>query len=675
MLNKIVQKIPFLRLTIALSVGIILGSVFQPPVPLLFVLLLVFIGVAFFSHNRYNFQSRIYFGLTIHLIFLIAGMLVFISTNLNPIFFDSGKFSATVLEILQEKPNSYQSVLNINSVSDNDTVFNTDEKVMVWFAKTERAKKLIPGQSVFFKKAPQLVKNNNNPFEFDYKSYLSRNKIYRQVYLSENDWIINETPANFSLTVLAEKVRLKLLQIYHQQSFEENELHVLSALTLGYKRGLDPETKRVFASAGAMHVLAVSGLHVGIVFLILSILLGFLKKHQKGRYVFIVVVLIALWSFAFITGLSPSVKRAAFMFSFVVIGNNMNRQASIYNSLAASAFLLLLINPNNLFEPGFQLSYSAVFGIVFLQPKFDKILYFEDKIRRFALGLLTVSIAAQVATFPVSVYYFSQFPVYFWVTNIVVIPAAMVLIPLGIFLLAFNWIPLISSVLAFIISLFVKLLVGFLAFIENLPGSVAEFSITGLELVFILGVLFSFYLFIETGKNLFYKGILLFFLLVLTASFATKTARIFQKEMVVYNYPQQIILHLSAGKNNYVISEENHLETQITQNMIADFVQHSKLNSPVYLNANQSYSDEILKMKNGLLLFDGRYIFFRNKNRSEPGTIIPEIIVGANDVNYAKKLDTANQVFVTYSRFQNPNVTNLSHVYYLNINGAYRERW
>jgi competence protein ComEC len=667
-LEKTVQKLPFLRLLAALATGILIGSVLHINFTILFVSLTAMFGFLIWMNHRYNFRHTIIFGSGIHLALIIAGILIYQNYNSKPTFYQNGKYLATVMEILQEKPNSYQSVLKINAFQRNDSVFKTNELVMVWFAKSDESKTLEPGKIILFDQSPQEVRNNNNPYEFDYKRYLARKKIYRQVYLPSEAWTRSDASSPFNLEILAEKARMHLLNIYHRQKLGENELHVLSALTLGYKRGLDPETKRIFASAGAMHVLAVSGLHVGIVFIILSFLLGFLKKQQAGRIIFVVIVICALWSFAFITGLSPSVKRAATMFTFVVIGQNMKRQLNIYNTLAASAFFLLLLNPNNLFEAGFQLSYSAVTGIVFFQPRFEKLLIVKNKVLHYAWGLLTVSVAAQIATFPVSVYYFNQFPSYFWISNMLVIPAVTLLIPLGMATLAFHWIPVLSDILTGIIGIVLNFVIFFLAGIEMLPLSVLKISFSGLELVFILGILLSVCFFIDTRRKWHFRNAYVSVLLFLLVSFGIKSMNLFRKEIIVYNYSDQTVVHLVCGKQNYVISENPLPETGMVQGMIDKTVVSLRMRPPVFLSSGQLFNDSFLYVNKGLIFFDGRIIGFN----SDEGPFIPEVLVGSNNLNKQNTDLLAGKTLITTQRRRK---FHPAHVHYLVETGAYREKW
>ena len=433
-MEKTFQNIPFLRLTIALVIGIIAGTYFSVNTNYCVALLVLILIILVVFNRNYRYSYLIPFGLGIQLFIIILGILVTQQVNKKPVLYEKGNFTAVILETPQEKPNSWKSLIQIDGVYFNDSIKPTKELSIAYFAKDQNVKELKAGDVILFSNVPQLITNNNNPFEFDYKKYLARKKIYRQVYLPEDQWT-KTNQSVLSLSCLAEQIRESLLKIYRNQPIDENEFEILSALTLGYTRELDPETKRVFSSSGAIHVLSVSGQHVAIIFWVITLLFGFLNNRKSGRTIFMIISISALWFFAFITGLSPAVMRASAMFTIFVIGECMHRKSNIYNSFTASAFILLLLNPNNLFDIGFQLSYIAVFGIVYLQPKLEKVITVKSKIVKFFWSLITVSIAAQVATFPITTYYFGQFPTYFWLTNIFVIPAVMVLVPIGILLL------------------------------------------------------------------------------------------------------------------------------------------------------------------------------------------------------------------------------------------------
>ncbi len=606
---------------------------------------------------------------------MLLGIILFNQYNKKPDFIESERFVATVLEVPQEKTKSFKSLLKITGFTTKDSLILTNEKVLAYFEKNSFSEQLQSGDIILCKQHPNIIRNNGNPFEFDYKQYLERQKIYRQVYLSSENWI-KTGKSDFSLITRAEQIREKLLGIYRNQPIDKKELEILSALTLGYKRELDPETRRVFSSAGAMHVLAVSGLHVGIIFWIISILFGFLRKRKSGRLIFMCFAILVLWIYAFITGLSPSVMRAATMFSIYIIGENIQRRTNIYNSLAASALILLLINPNNIFETGFQLSYSAVFGIVFLQPKMESLIKVNNRILQFFRTLLTVSIAAQIATFPFILYYFGQFPTYFWITNIIMIPAVMILIPMGIALLFFSQIPLISGILSISINFLIKAVYFFLAFIEELPFSILQISSIGyIQFISIILTLFFFFIFLENNYLRYLKYSLLSLLFLFGTLFYFNMLRSNSKEIIVYNSTGNTAVHLINGKLNYLISEVEINPEDYVERDISATTRSLNLNNPVYLTISDSFSDKNIFIRNGLVFFEGKTIIFNKGVINLPYELSPDYFINPVKFDFSNEASTKNRVIITNKRF-NPQQTPINIQFHNTfLNGSFRKKW
>ncbi len=591
----------------------------------------------------------------VNLFFLVTGILVYQAYNQKPEFYKNGNFVATLMEVPQEKANSFKAVAEIKSFIRNDTVFSTHEQIIIYFSKEMDIEKLPPGSIIFFHTNPQPIKNFGNPYEFDYRKYLERKKIYRQVYLDKQNWIKSGYTEN-SLAILAEKTRQRLLNIYQKLPIDKKELEILSALTLGDKRDLDPETKHVFSSAGAMHVLAVSGLHVGIIFWIIVLLLGYLRKQKSGRIIFTAISIATLWGFAFITGLSPSVTRATAMFSIFIVGEMLQRKSNVYNSLAASAFFLLLFNPNNLFGAGFQLSYCAVFGIVYLQPKISSFLKIKNKIVQFFWNLFTVSVAAQIATVPFTLYYFGQFPTYFWITNIIIIPMVMILIPLGIFLLIVSGIPVLSNIIATIINLMIKSAYYLLSHIQQLPSSVLHTSISQVQLIFILIPILALFLLLK-AKRIFYLYLIFIGILFLISTFIYHSINNLNKnELIIYNNSKNATLELIHCKFNFVISEKNINPDDQIQKAIAQTTLKRGLKSPQFFTLNDTVINHSLFLENGIVYFEGKTILFESVQKYLWEIAKPDFIVNPIQLSDTGRYNKKAEIIITNKRFiPNPN--------------------
>ncbi len=674
-MKKTVQKVPFLRLIIALITGITAGLLVEIPVQPLFLLMLLILATIILIHKNYRYSWSSFFGAGVHLLFALLGMFIFLQYNKKPVFYNNGQFAATVLETPQEKPNSFQTIIRITSFTDDSIWQKTDEKIIIYFGKDEKAKSLKPGDKIVFRQDPEWIKNNGNPYEFDYKKYLQRKKIYRQLYLQPAKWDRTAQKPSITPVILAEHTREKLLTIYRRQNLGEEQFKILSALTLGYKRELNAEIKQTFSASGAMHVLAVSGLHVGIIFIALTFLFGFLKKKTAGRILYVGLIIFMLWLYAFITGLSPSVERAATMFTFVVAGNSLKRQVSIYNSLAASAFFLLLVNPNNFFEVGFQLSYSAVFGIVYLQPVLGRLLTVKNKLLNYFWMLLTVSVAAQIATVPFTLFYFSQFPTYFWISNLFVIPAVTILIPLGILLLILSGIPLVSTLISMTINHLIFLVYFLLQQIEELPLSVLNRSVHPAEFAGLLFILISLYLLTGTYRIFYFKTILVTLFLLLIFQFAEQINRISRKEMIVYNSPGNTVVHLISGKKNYVVSDllidtQGH-ESEIVKNTVSRL----HLEEPHYITSEEHFSDDCIFLRKGMLVFEGKHLLVGSSVKIIPENFSIDMVINPVPAEIISQTLPLSAKIIWNKKFSPRNIPDQEQIYQVTKQGAFRKKW
>ena len=673
-MEKTFQNIPFLRITVALAAGIIIGVNYAVNETISFAIIAVILFLLVVINKKYKFDYSLYFGAGVQLFFICIGILITQLYNEKPEFYDNGTFIAKVMETPLEKPNSLKSVIQIEAVQYSDTVKQTNELVVAYFAKNEKVTELQAGDIILFNNAPQLIAKNNNPYVLDYKKYLEQRRIYRQVYLAEENWIRTDK-TKFSLVCLAERIRESLLKIYRSQPIDETEFEILSALTLGYSRELEPETKRVFSSSGAIHILSVSGQHVAIVFWVITLLFGYLRTSKLGRVIFMVITIATLWLYALITGLSPSVMRASLMFTIFIAGENLQRKSNIYNSLAASAFILLLVNPNNLYDIGFQLSYIAVFGIVYLQPKLEKLIFVKSKFLKFFWSLITVSIAAQIATFPITTYYFGQFPTYFWIANTFVIPAVMVLIPIGISLLFISKIYFLSNLLAVLVNYMIKITYFLLSSIELLPFSVLEISINQIQFIFIAAIVISGFAFLTSTKVYLIKATLFFILLLSFSIFLTEINRLNYKELIVYDTPKNPTIHLIHGKKNYIISEEKITEDELHYFPGIATARKLGLNHPVFLVSSDAFTDGKIFLKNGFVFFEGKTILLRRNLTAFNKTILPDFIINPMNTENYKHSENPQTTIISNKRFMNTNELETAGIHFLTLHGAFRKKW
>jgi competence protein ComEC len=281
-----------------------------------------------------------------------------------------------------------------------------------------------------------LNRKPNNPNQFDYGKYLENQQIYGQLY-TETQFIKNSGIINKGLHYYGSKIRNRIINNLNKAGFAKNELSVVIALILGQQQDISKEIIKDYQYAGAVHILSVSGLHVGFILLFITSILKFFPNSRKWLIIKLVITIIALWGFGVLAGLAPSVVRSVTMFSFVALGIYLKRSVNIYHTLLVSMLLILLVQPSFLFDIGFQLSYLALFFILWFQPLLTTIWKPKTKISSYFWDIITVSFAAQIGTLPLSIYYFHQFPVLFLVTNLLILPLMSIILGLALLLSIF----------------------------------------------------------------------------------------------------------------------------------------------------------------------------------------------------------------------------------------------
>ena len=477
--------------------------------------------------------------------------------------FESDYCIAKLSEDAIEKEKSVKIEVEVIAVQKDSFIQNTIGNAILYLEKDTNAINLQYGDQIVVKSNWKAIDGPTNPAQFDYKKFLANSDIFHQQYLTNMHWKMFEKQKGFSVRATAFLWQKHLLDVLKSHHFEQQELAVSSALLLGYKDMLDRDTILTYSSSGAMHVLAVSGLHVGIIYLVLSSLLFFFDKIKCGNYMKAFLLVLALWAYAFLTGLSPSVLRAATMFSFVTIGSSLKRQTNIYNTLAASAFVLILYNPYIILKVGFQLSYLAVLGIVYLQPKLYNLYRTSNWLLDKIWVITTVSIAAQLATFPLGMYYFHQFPNYFLLSNLFVIPLATFIINGGILLFVVSTIPIIPNYIAWVVNKMLLFLNFSVEWVDSLPFSLTlGISISAFEtlLIYLLILLFIPAIVNQNFRNI--KIALLLTVFLLSYQIYEKMNMQKQSYFIVYDVPGERAIDFVDGDKNYFLADEDLVNDQ-----------------------------------------------------------------------------------------------------------------
>ncbi|MCD4741650.1 MAG: ComEC family competence protein, partial [Desulfobacteraceae bacterium] len=529
-------------------------------------LLLLFIFSIFSVLFIHSYKARILHGITILLQYFLFGMLITLFSD-NRIKSDHienyfpADYDYIILKVVSQPEcteKTYKFQTKLIGLKSEDNWFHFSGKVLCYVQKDSRSHNIKYGNYLIISSRIREVKPPPNPDQFNYSGYLSHKGIYHHTYINADAWFLSSRHTPRTLVSESGKIRNTIQEKIKSLKLSKDEFALASALLLGSKDKLSDEQKENFSSAGAMHVLCVSGLHVGIIYIVLGYCFLFLKRNRNWNIVRTILIILLIWAYAFITGLAPSVLRASLMFSFIALGSTFKRHTNIFNTLFASALILLIINPHMLFAVGFQLSYLALSGILSVQPFLYQLWSAPGKAMDKIWSLTTVSIAAQLATFPLALLYFHQFPNYFIITNLIVIPLAGMIIYSGIIALICSPIPYMHDFFRIIFKLFLKTMNGSVHLIDNLPFSTTKgILLVGYEVL----ILYLLFLMIGQMISMKNKKILLYLLSLLIILALIKVPQHYylkrQRKIVIYSIPKQTGLDFITGKQNVFLADSS----------------------------------------------------------------------------------------------------------------------
>ena len=492
----------------------------------------------------------------------------------------------------------------------------TKGKILLNISKDSILNPLKVDELLYAKPAFVTINAPLNPYQFDYKFYLAKQGIYQQVFL-EKEGFKSLGLDQFSLIGVAAKIRDKVQKALQKYNFKDDELAVLNALLLGQRQEISKDLIEDYSKAGAIHILAVSGLHVGIILLILSSLLKPLERLKNGRVLKTILIVLLLWMFAFVAGLSASVVRAVAMFTFLAIGLSFKRKNVILFSLITSMFFLLLFKPMFLFDVGFQLSYLAVFGIVWIQPKLYKLYKARFKLDDKIWQLFTVSVAAQLGVLPLSLYYFHQFPGLFLLSNLLIIPFLGAILIGGIIIIILALTDFLPQFLAEIYGYIISLMNNFVSWISKQE----QFLFTNISLSFLM--MFVSYLAIIIGVHFMIKKSakkLIYFLASLLIFQSIFLFENYQKkhknDFIVFHKSRNSIIANRAGVKMFVNHDLDSLVIKSTNAMVS-----YQVGENVKLTYSQEFPN-ILEFKNQSILIVDSLGIYNVKNLKNPIVIL-----------------------------------------------------
>jgi competence protein ComEC len=648
---------PIIKLTLFLIIGILIATFFTLPFYLILFLNIALLGflLATLLLAKKQIHKTIWFGLLAYFTTVCIGILIVQLHNQK-------QFNSHYTNSFSSKNNStHQITFKVNSILkptlyhdkyivdilkiDNKTVTG---KLLFNIDKDSLENKINVDDVLFVSTSLKDINRPLNPYQFNYSTYLKKQYVYHQISTDyQSVFKISSDPNTIS--GLANKIHTKIsnsLEAYH---FKPDELAIINALLLGQRHDISSEVYDNYASAGAIHILAVSGLHVGIIFLILNFCLKPIERLKNGKYIKITIVVLLLWCFAVIAGLRPSVTRAVTMFTVIAIAMNLKRPSNIYNTLAISMFFLLLFKPLLLFDVGFQMSYIAVLAIVSIQPLIIKVWTPKYKLVNYFWNIFTVTIAAQIGVLPISLYYFHQFPGLFFVSNLVILPFLGLILGLGFIVIILASLKILPQFVADIYGGLISLMNHFIEWVSQQESFLFK------DISFGIGFVIATYLIIISVTKYFKKpnylrlSFVLISVIVLQSVFILNKLDTKNNELVIFHKSRHTIIGLKENNNLTIahtidsssVFNENSLQSYSVGNYIKK-INQTNLKS-VYTFANKKLlvidSLGVYNVKS----FHADYILLRNSPKVNlkrlTDSLKPELIIadGSNYKSYTKQ--------------------------------------
>ncbi len=572
------KKSPFIRLIIPLIAGILIQWYFSFHLTAIIVAGISF-SLAFIAFRLLPLSLRFTLhglnGLFINLLLIVPGLFITYQKDISHqqnwfgnFYHDSDYLVVTINEPLIEKNKSFKADGIVEKIIHTGKVENTSGKIILYFKKDSTINTLHYGDQILISKPLQTIKNSGNPGAFNYKRYAAFRQIHHNVFLKNKEWIMLPEKNINSFRQYIFKARQNILNILQQNmNANDNQLAIAEALLIGYTEDLDKDLVQAYSNTGVVHIIAISGMHLAFIYLLLSWVFGKIPVLKRSKIVKGILILSCLWLFAMLTGGSASILRAAVMFSFITVGKYFFKSSSIFNALALSAFLLLCYNPYYLWDVGFQLSYLAVLSIVLFQKPVYHLLFIKNKWIDKIWELAAVSIAAQILTFPICIYYFHQFPILFLFTNIIMVPLSTGILFVEIFLVAFSWLPLAGLYIGKLTWALIWVMNKIILWFNSLPFALWDGISTSLTSTLILYIFIALvgYWLLQKNKTAFKLSLITLLSYIILINYSGwQKAR--QQKMIVYNVPQHKAIDIINGNDYKFIGDSILLQDGMLQN-------------------------------------------------------------------------------------------------------------
>lgn len=619
------HRYPFLRLILPFIAGIVLGDgiyfAWHKDISTIVYMLcglyiLMLIGGFIFRHyiTRWIFGTLLFSGLFITGFIITTQYLCNISTAFPP---NETIYKIELSSTPQNKERSRMIKAKILEYKDKNKLIPFNANVILYFQKDTLSSHLKNGDVLFVSTRITEPADNGNPDSFDYAKYLHRKGVGGIGFIRTERWVYLTHHINKDIAARALQYREHILSLYRSFHWDKDVFSVVSALTVGYMDELSSDIRETYSIAGASHVLSLSGLHIGFLYALLLFLLRFMGRSKKTSFIRGIIIIITLWGFAFFTGLSPSVVRSVIMFSLFATAEALRRNNFSLNTLCVAAMFMLLIQPEWLFDVSFQLSFCAVASLILFEPYIRNIIKTRTYIGKWLWQITSVSIAAQLGTVPLVLFYFSRFSVHFILTGLVVIPLSSIVMYVTVVLLICTPIKTLQLFVADILQWLVQTLNSFLRWIEHLPYS----SIDGIWLylgeIITIYIILLFVLAYLHSHRIRYIYTSLIGLLILITTHCLYFQKDFPDNSIeLYNIRSCPVIHcISADTHSWLVYAQTNKNKKELHKILTPHFNHLHLQKPYEIEQTDTYQNKNIEICNNILTFQGIRIGMINDNR------------------------------------------------------------
>lgn len=634
------KNFPFVKLVAALAAGIITQWYFHPDIKIIlcstaFVACIIICFSFLVEAKKFRFNWLR--GALLLSLFVFAGMMLTWKQNIHnnahwfgKVYKPGNVVLITLEEPLVEKANSYKALASVDAILIDNHWKSTTGNILLYIKKDGRSINLKYGSQIIINKTLQPITNSGNPAALNYNRFCLFQGITNQVFLSKNDYISLSSTNKIFLNQFLFSTRDAALSTMQQNIHSQKELGIAEALLIGYRNDLDKDLVQAYSDTGVVHIIAISGMHIAILYATLVWLFRFFKSSKLKKILEPIIILGVIWMFTLIAGAAPSISRASVMFTCILVGQFLNKNGNIFNTLAASAFILLLYNPFNLWDVGFQLSYAAVLSIVIFFKPVNNLIYIQNKSLRKLWQLTSVTLAAQVFALPIVIYHFHQLPLMFLIGNLIAVPLSGFILYAELALFCFSWLHIAASFIGAIIEYSIKFMNDFIQYMDATDFSVWDgLHISLWQVIILFGFIIALSVWLlNKNKPAFITALncALTFFILRDINFIQHSQ---QQKIVVYNVPKYTAIDFISG-NDCCFSGDSIV---ITNALLRNFnLKQSRIKDRISINKNVFLPE----FDNTLLNYNNKNILLLNQTIAKSNTskkIRVDIIIICGKIN------------------------------------------